>query len=324
MAKDSTYTGGVIAVMETNLLKDRIFKLCEGSAEEAFKALTDCGFGRLGEALSVYDYERMLAADELEIDSFVREYAPTNAEKAYFLAPRDFHNAKAAVKAEYLGESAQSMFAADGLMEAAQISECVKNRDFAPLYNGLKQAVEESLALFEKDGERVEVTGAQIGIVFDRALFKYLLSACAKNGDLKKLTVMRADMTNILTALRSQTPEYAAENYVYGGILKAEKLNGLFGDSENVKHALDGTPYAAFLKQCFDESGGFPLTAAERAFESAETEYFSKNKYELKRAQPFLYYVFRRKAENANVRILLGCLIAGMPEHEIKKRLRVV
>ncbi len=324
MARDTTYTGGVIAVLETKLLKDRIFKLCESSAEEAFKTLSDCGFGRGGEAVSVYDYERMLAADEQEIDLFVREYAPSNAEKAYFLAPRDFHNAKAVVKAEYLGSSTDGMLAPDGLIPAADISECVKNRNTAALYGGLKEAVDESLALFESDGERAEVTGAQIGIIFDRALFKYLSGACAKNGDLKKLTAMRADVTNILTALRAQTAEYAANNYVCGGTLKAETLELLTGDRENALPALGGTPYAKYLKEYSGGESGFPLTAAERTFDSMETEYFALRKYELKKAQPFLYYVFRRRAENANVRIILGCLLAGMPEQDIKRRLRTV
>ena len=42
------------------------------------------------------------------------------------------------------------------------------------------------------------------------------------------------------------------------------------------------------------------------------------------RNQPFLYYVFRRRAENADVRILFVCLLAGMKDYEIKARLRSV
>jgi len=35
MAKDLLYTNGVIAAKEKYLLKDKIFRLCEGGAEEA-------------------------------------------------------------------------------------------------------------------------------------------------------------------------------------------------------------------------------------------------------------------------------------------------
>lgn len=321
---DTTYTGGVIAVRETQLLKDRIFKLCEGTAQEAFGILSDCGFGRSAEVASVYGYESMLAADELEIDGFVREYAPSDAEKQYFLSARDFHNAKAAVKAEYLGISAEGMLASDGLASAEQIVQCVKTRDTAALYPQLKSAVEEALALFDGGEERKDISGAEIGIIFDRAAFLHLLSACGKNRDLKKLTVMRIDITNILTALRAQSAEYAAMNYIYGGRLSENTLDKLSGEREIARCALDGTPYEQFIKNIFSADGSLALSDAERAYESLEAEYFEKNKYELKRSQPFLYYVFRRKCENANVRIVLGCLLAGVPEQEIKKRLRAV
>ncbi|MDE6274801.1 MAG: V-type ATPase subunit, partial [Clostridiales bacterium] len=85
------------------------------------------------------------------------------------------------------------------------------------------------------------------------------------------------------------------------------------------------TPYYDFVKKCIaDRSAGLPLTTAERICESYETEYFTAKKYELKKSQPFLYYVFRRRAENANVRILFVCLLAGMQEGEIKRRLRAI
>ena len=59
-----------------------------------------------------------------------------------------------------------------------------------------------------------------------------------------------------------------------------------------------------------------------RLCENYEIQYFSAKKYDLIKNQPFLYYVFRRRAENANVRILFVCLLAGMRDSEIKKRLR--
>ena len=66
------------------------------------------------------------------------------------------------------------------------------------------------------------------------------------------------------------------------------------------------------------------MMQAEKIAESYETEYFSAKKYDLKRSQPFLYYVFRRRIENSNVRILFVCLLAGMREQDIRKRLRAI
>lgn len=323
MAKDVLFTNGIIAVREKNLLKDKIYKLCETGAEEALRALTESGFGKGVEISSVYEYETLVAADERAIDDFIREYAPSDAEAAYLLAPRDFHNAKALVKARYLGLDADKMLAPDGLIPASVIAQCIKDASYGALGKELGEAVQKAVEVLSGE-QSANVSGADIGAVFDKAQYRHLLKACSKNPLLKKFIAAKADMTNILTALRSSDPEYAAGGYVEGGRLKKNVLDGIFADDqEKAARALDQTPYADFYAGCLEaKSGQLPLTAAERALDSYETEYFAAKKYELSKAQPFLYYVFRRRAENANVRILFVCLLAGMRDADVKKRLR--
>lgn len=319
MAKDLTYTNGVIAVREKYLLKEKIFKLCETSAEDALRALSECGFGKDAQIFSVYDYEKLIAADERALDDFIREYAPSQAEREYLLSPRDFHNAKAIVKAVRLNLEIEKLLAPDGFIPAAKLYEYIRNDALQPLGERLRSAVSEANALF--DGE--VASGAELGSIFEKAQFKHLASACSKNFLLKKLISVKADMTNILTAVRSDGEEYAKKCYVDGGKLSKEKLSKLF--CEDGATSFKDTPYYDFVKYCLDaKAQSQPLTQAEKICESYETEYFAARKYELKRSQPFLYYVFRRRAENANVRILFVCLLAGMREGDIKRRLRSV
>ncbi len=323
MSKDVLYTNGVIAVKETALLGAKLFKLSEGTAEEAFRALKEGGFGHGAEAESVFETEKLIAADERDICAFVRQYAPNNAVLEYFLTPYDFHNAKAVFKAEKLGQDSADMLAPEGLLTYAQLEDAVKNNNYSAFCDELKEAFEEAEGLYSNE-EGAAVSGAEIGRIFDSAAYKRLFKTCGKFGVLKKLLTARVDMINILTFLRSQTPEYAEVFYVQGGKLGLETLKTLFDeDGEKAAHALDNTDYADFLKLCLEEkSAGLPMTEAERYSESFELDFLAKNKYELKRSEPFLYYVFRRKAENANVRILTGGLLAGMDERGIKRRLR--
>lgn len=58
--------------------------------------------------------------------------------------------------------------------------------------------------------------------------------------------------------------------------------------------------------------------------DNLEIDFLAAKKYELKSTQPFLYYVLRRRAENSNLRILFVCLLAGMSEGDIKRRLRAI
>ena len=165
-----------------------------------------------------------------------------------------------------------------------------------------------------------------MGVIFEKATFAYLFEVCKKNPVLKKLLSARADMSNILTAFRSDDESNAKKAYVTGGRLTEKQLEKLFdADLERAAHALDKTPYATFCEICAEaKQAGRPLTEAEKLRDSYETDFFAERKYELEKNQPFLYYVFRRRAESENVRIIFVCLLAGMRESEIKKRLRAL
>lgn len=320
---DVAYTNGVIAAREKNLLKDKIYRLCELTAEEAFRALLESGFGGGAEnAANVYEHENLIAAEEANLDGFIREYAPSETEKAYLLSPRDFHNAKALIKAASLGVSAERLLAPEGLIPLSLLSDAVENGDFQrvkELNAYLGGACEETTALLQE-----EPSGAKVGEIFEKALYSYLWSLAKKKPALKKLLRTKTDMTNILIALRCGDKEPAREKYLPAGTLKAEKLDELFNeDAEKSQKAFAKTEYDEFVKQCFAaREKGLPMTEAEKTLGGADVEYFSARKYELERNEPFLYYVYRRRVENANVRIVFACLLAGQGEQEIKRRLR--
>lgn len=320
---DLTYVNGVIAVREKYLINDRIFKLCESDAEEALRVLSESGFGKGTEISSVHEYEKLVSQDEENIDAFIREYAPSSAETEYFLAPRDFHNAKAVVKAHCSGAELEKMLAPEGNIPVSAILVAVSERKYETLGKILGKAVEDSVNLFA-DGN--SAGGAEVGAIFEKALFSHLVAQCSKNKTLKKLITAKADMQNILTAMRSDSKEFAKSLYVEGGKLSEKQLEAIFSeDRDKRENALSGTVYESFYKKCLsDKNEGLALLQAEKVFKSYESDYLSVKKYELKGSQPFLYYVFRRRIENSNARILFVCLLAGMKEGEIRRRLRQI
>ena len=326
MSLDSVFTTGVIAVKEKNLLNDKLFRLAELTAEEAFRALVEHGFGGGAEtASSPYEYEALLSVEENRLEAFIREYAPTKETAAYFLSSRDFHNAKALMKAKYLSVPEEKMLSGEGLIPLSLLKTCVSSLDFSPLSEvnlELKLAFEEAATLMQEES----VSGAELGFIFDKACYRYLLSVVKRNRLLKGFVRRKIDMMNILTALRAFDKERAEKYYLLGGELSVARLALLFQENEEkVLGEFSGSPYAEFVKACFEAKGkGVPFSQAEKMLAGLEIEYFAKRKYELKREQPFLYYVFKRKIENANVRIVLAGKLAGLNEAEIKKRLRAL
>ncbi len=131
-------------------------------------------------------------------------------------------------------------------------------------------------------------------------------------------------MTNILSFMRANTPDYALNTAISGGKIPVGKMLALYGGDEEAQEcALDKCYLADFWRECLKlRREGKPFSEPERRAASVEIEALYKNRFELKRGQPFLYYVLRRRADNLNVRILLSCLLAGMPEGEIVKKLR--
>ena len=319
---DVTYTNGVIAAREKYLLKDRIQRMCELSADEAFRMLLESGFGGGAETVTdVYDYEKLIAVENEKLDAFIREYAPSKAEAAYLLSPRDFHNAKALIKAAYLNESAQRMLASEGLISIDTLSSCVKNGDFSALgnYPALQTACEQATSLLSEDP-----SGAKVGEIFQRALYTHLREVVKRKPVLKKLLTAKADMTNILTAFRVDEQTSVAEKYVPSGSLKASDLSVILnGDGDEIKGAFKKTAYADFITACLlAKEKGVPMTQAEKILGAFDATYFSARKYALEKTEPFLYYVYRRQTESANVRIIFVCLLAGLDEQDIKRRIR--
>lgn len=317
---DTLFTNGVIAVREKSLLGERIKRLCEGTAEEAFRQIAEIGFGNGAEACSARDYEALIAAEERATDEFIRTFSPSGAERDYLLLPRDFHNAGALVKAEYLSLDASKMLSPEGNYPVAKLTAAVQSGDCAKL-GILGETIAKAAALFrERD---TAPTGAELGTLFLQGLFEALKKSCAKNKATRRLLTRRADMTNILTVFRSDNEEQAKKLYVSGGELTEKELSRLFGDAERAERAFAETPYATFVKSCFEaRRAGVPYTQAERMLAGWEIEEFSRRRFELNGSEAFLYYVFRRRAECDDVRIVFVCLNAGMQEGEIKKRLR--
>ena len=321
---DTTYTNGVIAVREKRLLKEKIFRFCEVGVEDAFRMLGESGYGNGETAASVYEYENLIKAEEGAIDEFVRTYSPSAAEKNFLLLPRDFHNAKALVKSVYLGIDEKRLLAPSGLFPLAQLTACIQAGDFAPIkeFNAyLGGACEEVTALLQE-----EPSGAKAGAIFEKALYAALRDTAKGNAVLRRLLAEKADCINILTSLRAIDFAQAREQYLPGGELTEKELERFFTqDNEKLRRAFAKTPYAQFVGLCLDaKEKGLPMTEAEKTVSSFEVAYFEKRKFDLKGSEPFLYYVYRRRAENANVRIVFACLLAGEAEREIKRRLRAL
>lgn len=317
---DTTYINGVLAVKEKTLLKDKLFRLCELDVDEAFRALLDVGFGG-GTANTVYEYEKLLQTETASLETFIQTYAPSETEKKYFLLPKDFHNAKALFKARILGDNADGMLVSQGVVAVETLRKCITAGEYGVLSDipALKTACEACEKLLEND-----TSGVSVGSIFEKALYEELLALVKSKRGLRALLTTRIDMINVLTALRSGDETLAKRQYINGGKLTERELQALLSsDSDSIRRAFTNSELKEFIELCLTaKEKKLPYVEAEKYRDSYDVRMLETRKFDLVKNEPFLYYVFRKKSEIANVRILLACKLAGLNEQTIKNRLR--
>ncbi len=319
MATDSTYVNGVIAAREKYLLKDKILRMSELGPAEAFRMLLDSGFGAGESVSSVYEYEKLIEADEAATDRFIREYAPSKALMCYLMEERDFHNAKAYVKAAHTGGDVSAMLSPEGMIPLETIAGCFKESDFSPLPDKIRLPIEKSMEYLSQEDAKSYMVGA----IFDKALYLSLIKDCRHSKILSCFIQKKADMQNILSCLRSDSFDLAKELFVPGGKIGEEDLEKIYALNEATIKKYSASDVGTFLKSCVRaKEMGLPFTDAEKELASFEESLLYSKKYDLKRTEPFLYYILRRRAENMNVRVVFVCLLNGMSEKDIKSRLR--
>lgn len=328
-----TYVNGVIAAKEKYFLGEKMLRLCETDAESVLRALKECGFGAADAENNENTgggIEETIAKEEDNLFSFVREYASCEAERAYFLAPLDVHNVKAAFKAKLLNESAERYFGRVGTIATETIKNAFESENYAALPNYLQSAIGEAAALCA-DG--VNGKGSAVGAVFEKAKYEHLKRACKKNAVLLKLLETKADLVNLISAMRAAEQTTFEETFVTGGALEPGDFAFCFSENDDeAKKIYKNTRFKgnkkAAAERVYDvyrrsrEVGS--VAEAEKVLSETETDFFEARRYELREKETFLYYVLRKATECANARIVAVCLNAGLKESEIKRRLRGV
>ncbi len=339
MRYDVAFINGVVRSRERFLWGTRLERLAEGTAAEAFKALKDGGFGANAEAEDG-DFESLIRAEENSVNSFIREYAPSEATERFLLAEYDFHNAEALVKCRLAGADAAKMLAPEGFYKTEDIKKAIdamgenppadandgtgktlsaandgmgtpragkKDKRENPLYAAAAQAL--ALPAGQADGFTVDC-------VFQKALFRYM-KRYAK-GPLKAILANKADAANLSALLRSDTFEYAAQMFVEGGKWPESQLKAIFEGSADVNGELKRQVLAARE----DAQNGRPLTAFEKYADEYPLHALYPTRYDMKGQEPFLSYIFKRREDIANARILAVCLAARLSPKETAARMR--
>lgn len=308
-----------VSSMRSLLGIDRLFRMADAGANGALKILAEVNFGE-GIAADALGYETLVNAEEKKLIAFIKEAAPSEKLMRFFLAPNDYHNAEAAMRAKYLKTDISPMLTEEGLY----LAETLREKIFADEYGGFPKPLAEALQKADVLFVAKKADGRTVSALFKKALYADLFELSSSDKLLKTVYRVKANAADIAVAFRSRSFASAKEQFVAGGSLSGEELRLLCEESPEVIR--EKFRYSDARDLIFaaaeDFSEGRPLADFERIADGCALKFLKKEKYDDGGCRPFLMYCYYKYAELLNVRIVMSSLNNGLAGDAIKARLR--
>jgi V/A-type H+-transporting ATPase subunit C len=124
--------------------------LSSDTIEEAKRVLSDKGFDGNGE---VKDTEELLKKETEKIWSFNWELVEDKSVFDVFLLRNDYHNLKAALKADYMNLDMDSLYLDYGTVDKNVIKKAVKDKDALMLPEDMRETYEKAQSVLLKTGD---------------------------------------------------------------------------------------------------------------------------------------------------------------------------
>ncbi len=311
------YSSARAVVMEKTLLgEDRLKRMVEGTADDALKILSEVGFGT-GD-ISRAGIDAVSDTETARLCSFIKETAPDDKIKKFFLLPYDFKNAEALIKEKYL--KTESELSAYGLLDVKELREKI----FTDSYSSLPKYMAQALLAADKAFVDGTQSGLYINGLFTKALYNELFALNVKDKRLKAVLLSKADLINIGISLRTRNFERAEKQYVHFGKVKERMLKVVCeSDFDTIREQFRFTEYKdeVFAALSGIESGA-GLKEFEKLCDGFAVKTIKKDRYSSQGILPFIRYCFYKFADIANARIVLVGHSGGLTHEEISDRLR--
>ena len=293
--------------------------------QSAMAVLTEYGYGDGKPLANPRDFIKVLAAEEQRVYDFVFSALPEKEELEMLRFPKDYHNAKAVLKAEFLGISPDGYLTSGGRIEPEALAAMIKDRNFIFLSVPMKEAVARAIELFGKGRDPQE-----IDIILDKACYQDMMEAAEELGNQFMIGYVKLliDILNITTFVRlrqiGKPVDFFKRVFLEGG----EVALGVFTTSyeESYKQLAEKmTPYGfapVFEKgaAAVAETGKYYLL--EKLCDDLRMKYIKDAKYISFGIEPAAAFLLAKESEIKNLRMILTGKIAGTDKDVIIERLR--
>ncbi|MEZ4357725.1 MAG: V-type ATPase subunit [Eubacteriales bacterium] len=314
-----------LKVKETKLLtKEKLMRIAEtNSADEAYKALADTGYG-LGETSS--NFEALIRKELRDAYEYTAKIAPDEKAFSLYLLKTDYHNLKILLKLLLKKEPLSSK----ALRQNGTIpTEILKTAITGKKYNSLPVEMKEALLLLDRQFS-VKEDVSLIGLYLDAAYATQLLRIVkdVKEDFIKEYITAYIDFTNVLSYIRlrilNSGKDMLFKVLIKGGKIGEKMFLDLFNtDWDSVAGYLARQGYEKPLKTAFEE---FKKSGSLYAFEKARDDYLlniiKEHKNDVFSIAPSISYILAKEREADNIRIIMTAKLNGKDKSFVFDRIK--
>lgn len=283
--------------------------------------------------LSSRDIEQLIAASDIaEAERLIRDKSgstePLGKELegladeeliSFLKLPTEYHNIKAAVKAVYADADPAGLLIDGGITDKDVLYDAVKSREYGRLRKETARVAEEAMTLLLQTHD-----GQLCDLFTDKAQLAAEESAAAglKDGFIMSYAKLKADLTNLKTALRcALTGRSRAfiENALYpGGSLNFAALSAAAeAGAQALREYAAGTEYGEGARYMKDGAAAFEKWCDDRIMELMD-----KARFESFSAAPVAAYAYAKTTEQKVVNLVLSAKRSGLDNDIIRERVR--
>lgn len=325
---DFTHAVARIRVMEKRLLmKNAIEKLLDSETpDEVLRTLQDTCYGPLvNELESVYDYEKILKAELVELYKNLYKISPVKEVIDVMSLKYDFHNMKVLIKGKVLEKDFSHMIIPIGTLSVEALKTAVNSGELRGLDKRTAEIISKVKESYE-DSKDPQV----IDTLLDQYMFNWMseLAEITETDFIKDYVKQLIDITNIKTMLRvkkqNKDVKFLEGVIIPGGTVDLKLLTeGLNEGLDAFINSISRTDYAEVLSSILEE---YSATGSISSLDVLYDNYIMNHAKEAKRVnfgpEPVIAYILAKETEIKVLRIIMTGKINKMDGEVIRERLR--
>lgn len=304
--------------------RETVKRMSEGTAEEAWRMLTEMGYGAKPDA-EYMDSEALIESELERTNALIKEVTTDERLTDIFFLGADATNLKLFLKRRLTGADAGGIYAHGGLYESKELMRMVQAKDYKPLPEKMAAAMDRA----EAEIAAGRIDPARISTIIDQGYIDHALAS--GNAFVTAYFKATCDFDNLIAMARMKAlgaDEKRLEALLLtGGDIDPKAIVKAYQSHMGEGHAksLPAGEMKAELQKALEEyAQSGDAAALERARDNALMRLASRGKGDIDTIAPVIGFLLAKRQEAKVVRLIMTALRNRLGADVIAERMRML